>query len=187
MPLLREFTDCSGRRRPDAGDGAGRARGVDPWWSVTPASCRSPPRPSTASCRRRAHRSSRRTSGTLLEFARVARPGARLALFHPIGRAALAARRGREVSPDDIRAEAHIKPLLRRLDGNRCTFTTAMTITWPWPVAREAPQGSRRVRWRERRSAPVTGRAGGGGRGRGGRSRNGRKPFKGRRSETGDL
>ncbi|WP_062430248.1 class I SAM-dependent methyltransferase [Herbidospora daliensis] len=51
--------------------------------------------------------------GTLLEFARVARPGARLALFHPVGRAVLAARRGRELSPDDIRAESRITPLLR--------------------------------------------------------------------------
>ncbi|TKK86284.1 class I SAM-dependent methyltransferase [Herbidospora galbida] len=51
--------------------------------------------------------------GTLLEFARVARAGARLALFHPVGRAVLAARRGRELSPDDIRAEHRITPLLR--------------------------------------------------------------------------
>ncbi|WP_066366378.1 class I SAM-dependent methyltransferase [Herbidospora mongoliensis] len=51
--------------------------------------------------------------GTLLEFARVAQTGARLALFHPVGRAVLAARHGRELSPDDIRAEDHIKPLLR--------------------------------------------------------------------------
>lgn len=51
--------------------------------------------------------------GTLREFARVARPGARLALFHPVGRAVLAARRGRELSPDDIRAEPHLTPLLR--------------------------------------------------------------------------
>jgi len=48
----------------------------------------------------------------LREFARVARPGARLALFHPIGRAALAARRGHVLGPDDVRAEANLRPLL---------------------------------------------------------------------------
>jgi ubiquinone/menaquinone biosynthesis C-methylase UbiE len=37
----------------------------------------------------------------LTELARVARPGARLALFHPSGRAALAARHGRELRPDE--------------------------------------------------------------------------------------
>ncbi|GAB1820176.1 class I SAM-dependent methyltransferase [Herbidospora sp. RD11066] len=49
----------------------------------------------------------------LREFARVARPGARLALFHPVGRAVLAARHGRELSPDDVRAEANLMPLLQ--------------------------------------------------------------------------
>ncbi|MDI5966273.1 class I SAM-dependent methyltransferase [Streptantibioticus silvisoli] len=48
----------------------------------------------------------------LREFARVTRAGGRLALFHPIGRAALAARRGHSLSPDDIRAEPHLRPLL---------------------------------------------------------------------------
>jgi SAM-dependent methyltransferase len=37
----------------------------------------------------------------LRELARVTRPGGRLALFHPSGRAALAARHGRTVPPDD--------------------------------------------------------------------------------------
>ncbi|MFC8012275.1 SAM-dependent methyltransferase, partial [Streptomyces cinereoruber] len=36
----------------------------------------------------------------------------RLALFHPIGRAALAARHGRSLSPDDLRAEPRLSPLL---------------------------------------------------------------------------
>ncbi len=48
----------------------------------------------------------------LREFARVCRPGGRLALFHPIGRAALAARRGYSLSDDDVRAEANLRPLL---------------------------------------------------------------------------
>lgn len=48
----------------------------------------------------------------LRELARVVRPGGRLALFHPIGRAALAARQGREITPDDLRAEGVLRPLL---------------------------------------------------------------------------
>ncbi|MER5928615.1 methyltransferase domain-containing protein [Streptomyces sp. NPDC002054] len=51
-------------------------------------------------------------AGNLRELARVVRPGGRLALFHPIGRAALAARHGRELTPDDLRAEHNLGPLL---------------------------------------------------------------------------
>jgi hypothetical protein len=42
------------------------------------------------------------------------RPGGMLALFHPIGRAALAARQGRRITPDDLRAEPNLGPLLAR-------------------------------------------------------------------------
>ncbi|GAA3796110.1 class I SAM-dependent methyltransferase [Amycolatopsis tucumanensis] len=48
----------------------------------------------------------------LRELARVCRPGGRLALFHPVGRAALARRQGRELTPDDLRAEPNIRAAL---------------------------------------------------------------------------
>ncbi|MFJ4848405.1 MULTISPECIES: class I SAM-dependent methyltransferase [unclassified Streptomyces] len=56
----------------------------------------------------------------LRELARVTRPGGLLALFHPIGRAALAARQGRRLTPDDLRAEPNLRPLL---DGAGWTMT----------------------------------------------------------------
>lgn len=53
-----------------------------------------------------------RPAENLRELARAVRPGGTLALFHPIGRAALAARQGRRITPDDLRAEARLRPLL---------------------------------------------------------------------------
>ncbi|GAA0630174.1 class I SAM-dependent methyltransferase [Streptomyces thermocarboxydovorans] len=53
-----------------------------------------------------------RPAENLRELARVVRPGGVLALFHPVGRAALAARQGRQITPDDLRAEHNLRPLL---------------------------------------------------------------------------
>ncbi|MDY7091096.1 MAG: methyltransferase domain-containing protein [Actinomycetota bacterium] len=45
----------------------------------------------------------------LAELARVTRPGGRLVLFHPTGRAVLAARHGRELTPADPMNEANLR------------------------------------------------------------------------------
>ena len=51
-------------------------------------------------------------AATLLELARVTAPGGRLAIFHPVGRAALAARHGRVPTDDDVMAPAQLCPAL---------------------------------------------------------------------------
>ena len=48
----------------------------------------------------------------LTDLAAWARPGGRLALFHPIGRAALAARQQRELSSADLLAPVNVRRLL---------------------------------------------------------------------------
>lgn len=50
----------------------------------------------------------------LTEAARVTRPGGKLVLFHPISRAALAARKGRTLGPDDVLAEDPLRERLAR-------------------------------------------------------------------------
>ncbi len=59
----------------------------------------------------------------LRELARGVRPGGALALFHPIGRAALAARQGRRITPDDLRAETNLRPLLARSGWRMTSYT----------------------------------------------------------------
>jgi SAM-dependent methyltransferase len=48
----------------------------------------------------------------LAELGRVTRAGGKLVLFHPTGRAALAARHGRTVRPDEPLNEDNLRPLL---------------------------------------------------------------------------
>ncbi|MFJ9977528.1 class I SAM-dependent methyltransferase [Streptomyces cyaneofuscatus] len=57
------------------------------------------------------------------ELARVVRPGGVLALFHPIGRAALAARHGRSLTDDDLRAEPRLRALLAGSGWRLASYT----------------------------------------------------------------
>ncbi|QNP66956.1 class I SAM-dependent methyltransferase [Streptomyces genisteinicus] len=59
----------------------------------------------------------------LRELARAVRPGGTLALFHPIGRAALAARHGRTLGADDLRAEPNLRPLLASSGWRTLSYT----------------------------------------------------------------
>ncbi|GAA5076185.1 class I SAM-dependent methyltransferase [Streptomyces similanensis] len=59
----------------------------------------------------------------LRELRRVVRRGGTLALFHPIGRAALAARQGRRITPDDLRAESNLRPLLAGSGWRMTSYT----------------------------------------------------------------
>ncbi|GAA1832045.1 hypothetical protein GCM10009682_58220 [Luedemannella flava] len=61
----------------------------------------------------------------LAELARVTRPGGRLVLFHPSGRAALAARHGRELRPDDLFAEGPLRTATTRAGWRLDTYDDA--------------------------------------------------------------
>jgi SAM-dependent methyltransferase len=54
------------------------------------------------------------TDAGLRELARITRPSGRLVLFHPSGRAALAARHGRDLRPDEPLAETPLRAAARR-------------------------------------------------------------------------
>lgn len=58
----------------------------------------------------------------LRELARVVRPSGRLVLFHPLGRAALAARQGRRLDPGDLRARSRLTPLLSAAGWHLLTY-----------------------------------------------------------------
>jgi SAM-dependent methyltransferase len=64
-----------------------------------------------------------RPAENLRELARVVRIGGRLALFHPTGRAALAARQGRQLTADDLRAEPNLRPLLAGSGWHLVSYT----------------------------------------------------------------
>jgi ubiquinone/menaquinone biosynthesis C-methylase UbiE len=64
-----------------------------------------------------------RPAENLRELARVVRPDGVLALFHPIGRAALAARQGRRITPQDLRAEPNLRPLLAGAGWRLTSYT----------------------------------------------------------------
>jgi SAM-dependent methyltransferase len=61
----------------------------------------------------------------LRELARVTREGGRLVLFHPSGRAALAARKGYVLRPDDPLAEAPLRDLTRRTGWSLTAYDDA--------------------------------------------------------------
>jgi SAM-dependent methyltransferase len=62
----------------------------------------------------------------LAELARVTRPGGSLVLFHPTGRAALAARHGRTLRPDEPLADEPLTALLASAGWRRTVYDDAV-------------------------------------------------------------
>ncbi|HEY7223706.1 MAG TPA: class I SAM-dependent methyltransferase [Micromonosporaceae bacterium] len=79
----------------------------------------------------------------LAELARVARPGAHLALFHPVSRAALATRRGRTLSPDDLLAQPVLRGVLDRTGWRLETYDDAEDRFFAAAQRREEYAGGR--------------------------------------------
>jgi ubiquinone/menaquinone biosynthesis C-methylase UbiE len=59
------------------------------------------------------------------ELARVTRPGGLLILFHPVGRAALAARHGRTISPDEILSPGPLRAATQAAGWELTTYDDA--------------------------------------------------------------
>jgi len=64
-------------------------------------------------------------AGGLAELARVTKPGGSLVLFHPTGRAALAARHGRTLRPDEPLADEPLAGLLANAGWRRTVYDDA--------------------------------------------------------------
>ncbi|MFF2846030.1 class I SAM-dependent methyltransferase [Streptomyces sp. NPDC058001] len=75
----------------------------------------------------------------LRKLRRVVRPGGRLALFHPIGRAALAARQGRQITADDLRAETRLGPLLAESGWDMTSYVDEDTRFLALAIRRDDP------------------------------------------------
>jgi SAM-dependent methyltransferase len=80
----------------------------------------------------------------LAELARITRPGGSLVLFHPTGRAALAARHGRTLRPDEPLADEPLNALLASTGWRRTVYDDA--VDHFYAQARRTDQSGRRPR-----------------------------------------
>src|SRR5215469_7688714 len=77
------------------------------------------------------------TESGLAELARITRPGGLLVLFHPSGRAALAARHGRVVSPDEPLASEPLRHSTRATGWDLTTYDDAADQFFALAVRRQ--------------------------------------------------